>query len=189
MICNLESQILNFQSEVSNFQSQIPSIQPLVRGPDSGGEFFCGGKAELLIQMHSSLVDAGLIRPAPGEAQLRAAEHRALRAAEFDQLRLAERADPRVLRPRRDGRADRPVRPAVPAARDVGPRALGRREDGADERAVDARDLARDARLDHRPAHPPRTATVRPPDRGTTTRSCRWCPARGGCRSARAPAT
>ena len=69
-------------------------------------------------------------RPAARDPQLRAAEHRALRPADLDQLRVAERADPRVRRPRRDGRADRPVRPALPTTRDAGRsarRAAGRR--------------------------------------------------------------
>ena len=82
-----------------------------------------------------------------------------------------------------------PFDPLLPPPGDAGARPVGRRQDGADERAADARDLAGDARLDHRPLlHP----GPRRPDRrhaATTTRCCRWSPARGACRSARPPAT
>ena len=108
---------------------------------------------------------------------------------DLDELRLAERADPRVRRPRRHARADRPVRPALPPPRHARARPVRRRQDGADERAVDARDLAGDARLDHRPLLHPGPARPAPPAPGTTTRCCRWSPARGACRSAPAPAT
>ena len=76
-------------------------------------------------------------RPAAREAQLRAAEHRALRSADLEPLRVAGRADPRVRRSRRDGRADRPVRPALPAttSRSIA-RPVRRRQDGLDQRAA-----------------------------------------------------
>ena len=83
-------------------------------------------------------------------------------------VRVARRADPRVRRPRRNLGADQPVRPPLHPARHVGDRPVRRWEDGHDQRAARAGDLARDARLDRRPLLHRRRRRRRAP-RGTTT--------------------
>ena len=56
-------------------------------------------------------------RRAPRDPQLRAAEHRALRRADLEPLRVTRRGDRRDRRSRRNDRARRPVRPGPSPAR------------------------------------------------------------------------
>ena len=82
-------------------------------------------------------------------AHLRAAEHRALRRADLEPVRIARRDHRRHRRPRRHPGARGRVRPRSPPPGDADHRPLRRRQDGADQRAVG-------------PLHRPRRAHVHP---------------------------